>query len=50
MMECGLQQARYRLVRENDDGVLEILERVDFAWFSKVLNFLKVVHMIREMG
>ena len=23
--------------------------RVDFAWFSKVLNLLKVVHMISEM-
>ena len=23
---------------------------VDFAWLSKVLNLLKVVHMIREMG
>ena len=66
MMKCGLQQARYRLVRANDDGVwfstskvwacksikaglVRYLERVDFAWLSKVLILLKFVHMIREM-
>ena len=30
--------------------ILEGVEIVDFAWLSKVLNLLKVVHMIREMG
>ena len=50
MVEYGLVQARHGLVRAIKARWVRYLEGVDFAWFSKVLSSLKVVHPIREMG
>ena len=50
MGKHGLVQARHGLVRAIKAGWLRYFEGVDFAWFSKVLSSLKVVHPIREMG
>ena len=53
MGKHGLVQARHGLVRAIKSWwvrYFEGVEIVDFAWFSKVLSSLKVVHTIREMG